>query len=71
MRISGGPWLHFVTYLVKGCTFDMGVNKIASLKLLYNIKIIINYLFLDFLTLEDGTDRLSRNVGKGLPPDAV
>jgi hypothetical protein len=23
----------------------------------------------DFLTLEDGTDRLSRNVGKGLPLD--
>jgi hypothetical protein len=28
-------------------------------------------LFLDFLTLEDGTDRLSRNVGKGLPLDAA
>jgi len=24
-------------------------------------------IFLDFLTLEDGTDRLSRNVGKELP----
>ena len=24
-------------------------------------------LFLDFLTLEDGTDKLSRNVGKELP----
>jgi hypothetical protein len=24
-----------------------------------------------FLTLEDGTDRLYRNVGKGLPPDAT
>jgi hypothetical protein len=28
-------------------------------------------LFLDFLTLEDGTDTLSRNVGKGLPLDAA
>jgi hypothetical protein len=27
--------------------------------------------FLDFLTLEDGTDTLSRNVGKGLPFDAA
>jgi hypothetical protein len=27
--------------------------------------------FLDFLTLEDGTDTLCRNVGKGLPFDAV
>jgi hypothetical protein len=27
--------------------------------------------FLDFLTLEDGTDTLSRNVGKGLPLDAA
>jgi hypothetical protein len=26
---------------------------------------------LDFLTLEDGTDTLSRNVGKGLPLDAA
>jgi hypothetical protein len=26
---------------------------------------------LDFLNLEDGTDTLSRNVGKGLPLDAV
>ena len=25
----------------------------------------------DFFTLEDGTDRLSRNVGKGLPLDAA
>jgi hypothetical protein len=25
--------------------------------------------FLDFLTLEDGTDMLARNVGKGLPLD--
>jgi hypothetical protein len=25
----------------------------------------------DFLTLEDGTDMLSRNVGKGLPLDAA
>jgi hypothetical protein len=30
-----------------------------------------NLFFLDFLTLEDGTDRLSRNVGKGLPLDAA
>jgi hypothetical protein len=28
-------------------------------------------LFLDFFTLEDGTDTLSRNVGKGLPLDAA
>jgi hypothetical protein len=28
-------------------------------------------LFLDFLTLEDGTHTLSRNVGKGLPLDAA
>jgi hypothetical protein len=28
-------------------------------------------LFLDFLTLEDGTDTLSRNVGKRLPLDAA
>jgi hypothetical protein len=28
-------------------------------------------LFLDFLTLEDGTDMLSRNVGKGLPLNAA
>jgi hypothetical protein len=27
--------------------------------------------FLDFLTLEDGTDTLSRNVGKGLSLDAA
>jgi hypothetical protein len=26
---------------------------------------------LDFLTFEDGTDTLSRNVGKGLPLDAA
>jgi hypothetical protein len=26
---------------------------------------------LDFFTLEDGTDTLSRNVGKGLPLDAA
>jgi hypothetical protein len=26
---------------------------------------------LDFLTLEDGTDTLSRNVGKGLPLDVA
>jgi hypothetical protein len=26
---------------------------------------------LDFFTLEDGTDTLSRNVGKGLPHDAA
>jgi hypothetical protein len=26
---------------------------------------------LDFLTLEDGTDTLGRNVGKGLPLDAA
>ena len=30
-----------------------------------------NLFFLDFLTLEDGTDTLSRNVGKGLPHDVV
>jgi hypothetical protein len=29
------------------------------------------FLFLDFLTLEDGTETLSRNVGKGLPFDAA
>jgi hypothetical protein len=28
-------------------------------------------LFLDFLTLEDGTDMFSQNVGKGLPLDAA
>jgi hypothetical protein len=28
-------------------------------------------LFLAFLTLKDGTDTLSRNVGKGLPLDAA
>jgi hypothetical protein len=28
-------------------------------------------IFLDFLALEDGTDTLSRNVGKGLPFDAA
>jgi hypothetical protein len=28
-------------------------------------------LFLDFLTLEDGNDTLSRNIGKGLPLDAA
>jgi hypothetical protein len=28
-------------------------------------------LFLDFLTVEDRTDTLSRNVGKGLPFDAA
>jgi hypothetical protein len=27
--------------------------------------------FVDFLTLEYGTDTLSRNVGKGLPPHAA
>jgi hypothetical protein len=27
--------------------------------------------FLGFLTLEDGTEMLSRNVGKGLPLDAA
>jgi hypothetical protein len=27
--------------------------------------------FLDSLSLEDGTDRLSRNIGKGLPLDAA
>jgi hypothetical protein len=27
--------------------------------------------FLDFMTLEDGTDALSRNFGKGLPHDAA
>jgi hypothetical protein len=27
--------------------------------------------FVDFLTLEDGTDMLSQNVGKGLPFDAA
>jgi hypothetical protein len=28
-------------------------------------------VFYDFLNLEDGTDTLSRNVGKGLPFDAA
>jgi hypothetical protein len=28
-------------------------------------------VFLEFLTFEDGTDMLSRNVGKGLPLDAT
>jgi hypothetical protein len=28
-------------------------------------------LFLDFLTLEDGTDTLTQNVDKGLPLDAA
>ena len=28
-------------------------------------------VFFDFFTLEDGTDTLSRNVGKGLPLDAA
>jgi hypothetical protein len=28
-------------------------------------------VFLAFLTLEDGTDTLSRNVGKGIPLDAA
>jgi hypothetical protein len=28
-------------------------------------------LFLNFLTLEEGTDRLSRNVGTGLPLNAA
>jgi hypothetical protein len=32
---------------------------------------IILTIFLALLTLEDGTDTLSRNVGKGLPLDAV
>jgi hypothetical protein len=36
-----------------------------------NIKFTLSPLFLDFLTLEDGTDRLSRNVGKELPPYAA
>jgi hypothetical protein len=27
--------------------------------------------FLDFITLKDGTDKLSRNVGKQLPHDAA
>jgi hypothetical protein len=31
----------------------------------------ISNIFLDLLTLEDGTDRLSRNVCKGLPLDAA
>jgi hypothetical protein len=31
----------------------------------------VQQLFFDFLTLEYGTDTLSRKVGKGLPYDAV
>ena len=31
----------------------------------------LNVRILDFLTLENGTDRLSRNVGKELPPLAA
>jgi hypothetical protein len=35
-------------------------------------RMVIMYLFFfDFLTLEDGTDTLSRNVGTGLPFDAA
>ena len=30
-----------------------------------------NFFFLDFLTLEDGTDMLPRNVGKELPLNAA
>jgi hypothetical protein len=33
--------------------------------------VVYSLLFRDFLTLEDGTDRLFRNVGKGLPLDAA
>jgi hypothetical protein len=37
----------------------------------YHSTLRYTLLFLDFLTLEDGTDTLSRNVGKGLPLDAA
>jgi hypothetical protein len=33
--------------------------------------LVYNAVFLEALTLEDGADRLSRNVGKELPLDAA
>jgi hypothetical protein len=36
-----------------------------------NVSVPSSIVFLDFLTLGDGTDTLHRNVGKGLPIDAV
>jgi hypothetical protein len=36
-----------------------------------NLSVPSSRVFLDFLTLEDGTDRLYRNVGKLLPLDAA
>jgi hypothetical protein len=38
-----------------------------AIDILYTNKV----LFMDFLTIGDGTDTLSRNVGKGLPLDAA
>jgi hypothetical protein len=32
-----------------------------------NLSVPASRVFLDFLILNDGTDRLCRNVGKGLP----
>jgi hypothetical protein len=32
------------------------------------IYFFIEFLFLDFLTLEDGTHRLSRNISEEMPP---
>jgi hypothetical protein len=36
----------------------------------FGIRLVVSF-FLDYLTLKDGTNRLSRNVGKGLPLDAA
>jgi hypothetical protein len=47
------------------------MDKVPKIKIVAANFICIPFFFLDFLTLEDGIDMLSQNVGKELPLNAT
>jgi hypothetical protein len=54
---------------LKGCVFRLPPRRRWALHSSGTLRsvVVVKKSFLDFLALEDGTDRLSRNVGTELP----
>jgi hypothetical protein len=82
MRHQLNKWCNYLTSIgtcahfhnVKSVLFWNITQRICGNSLLTfwdNKSFSSSRIFLDFLTLEDGTDRLSRNIGKELPLHAA
>jgi hypothetical protein len=67
------PWLQAFAAITMGSAlfWDITQRRVIILYRRFRTTYRTSLLFLDFLTLEDGTDTLWRNVGTGLPVNAV